>query len=236
MELVSARTTTSPAERDDALEKEKRSRPDVAYEAIRAGIADGRYPPGARLVIEQLARDLDMSTVPIREAIRRLEAGGYVTFRRNQGATVASVDAEAYGQSMQTLAVLEGAATSLARLDATQLREARRINASLRESLREFDPLKFTAGNHDLHRVLYSACPNRHLVALIEREWERLTAIRRSTFAFVPNRAAQAVEEHAQLLDLLAAGAAPEEVERFAREHRMRTARRFLERVPGDAS
>lgn len=214
----------------------KTSKADVAYDAIRAGIVDGTYPPGSRLVIDQLVRDLEVSAVPIREAVRRLEAGGYVTFQANLGATVATIDAAAYGESMQTLAVLEGAATALAarQLGTAQIEEARHINEDMRASLERLDPVHFTAGNHAFHRIIYSACPNTHLCAVIEREWDRLTAIRRSTFAFVPERAWEAVMEHAELLDLVAKRSSVETIESFARGHRMRTANRFLEKWPVD--
>lgn len=211
----------------------KASKADAAYEAIRAGIADNLYPPGARLVIDQLVRDLNMSAVPIREAMRRLEAGGYLTFQKNLGATVATIDARAYGESMETLAVLEGAATALAApyMAPGGFRRAREINEAMRESLERFDPLKFTAGNQELHKAIYSMCPNPHLLALISREWDRLQAIRRSTFTFVPDRAREAVMEHDELIDRMEAGADPQEIEAFARAHRMRTAQRFLDRI-----
>jgi len=118
-------------------------------------------------------------------------------------------------------------------LDPNALRlRARQPNAGMGHSLERLDPVQFTAGNHQMRRVLYSACPNRHLSTLIEREWDRLTAIRRSTVAFIPERAREAVAEHNQLLDRLESGASPEEIEAVARGHRMRTARRFVTRWP----
>ncbi|HWV76031.1 MAG TPA: GntR family transcriptional regulator, partial [Isoptericola sp.] len=60
-----------------------------AYAYLRERIEDGRFVPGYRLVLAQLAGELDMSVVPVREAIRRLEAEGLVTFERNVGAQVA---------------------------------------------------------------------------------------------------------------------------------------------------
>jgi DNA-binding GntR family transcriptional regulator len=49
---------------------------EVAYEHIKAGIEGGVFAPRQRLVIDSLARDLSVSQVPVREAIRRLEAEG----------------------------------------------------------------------------------------------------------------------------------------------------------------
>lgn len=217
---------------DTANKPTRASKAAVAYELIREGIVAGRYPPGSRLIIDQLARDLNVSAVPIREAVRRLEVGGYVTFQQNLGATVATIDAQAYGESMQTLAVLEGAATALAspHLTADDLEEASAINDAMKASLEALDPVKFTAGNHAFHSVLYGHCPNTHLGSVIEREWDRLKVIRRSTFAFVPERAREAVIEHDELLRLLSVDAPANDIEAFARAHRMRTANRFLHR------
>ena len=61
------------------------SKSQQAYRFIRERIDDGRYVPGYRLVLGQIAKELDVSVVPVREAIRRLEAEGLVTFERNVG-------------------------------------------------------------------------------------------------------------------------------------------------------
>lgn len=208
------------------------SKADAAYVMIRARIVDGTFAPGARLVLDQLARELTVSPVPVREAIRRLEAEGYVNFQRNLGATVATIDIQAYGESMETLAVLEAAATALAasELGRREITQARKINSGMTASLERLDPISFTEGNRELHQLLYGSCPNHHMLEIIEREWSRLGAIRRSTFAFVPQRARQSVSEHAKLIDMIEQKAPSDEIEQYAREHRLRTTRAFLER------
>ncbi len=65
-------------------------------------------------MLGSIANELDMSVVPVREAIRQLEAEGLVTFERNVGAHVSMVDDSQYRFSMQALSILEGAATALA--------------------------------------------------------------------------------------------------------------------------
>ena len=69
---------------DNQMSKHQR-----AYLLIRSRILDGTYAPGERLVIDALAGEIGISPVPIREAIRRLEAEGRVVFRHNAGARVA---------------------------------------------------------------------------------------------------------------------------------------------------
>ena len=206
------------------------SKSERAYRLIKSRISDGSYGPGYRLVLGTLAKDLAVSTVPVREAIRLLEAEGFVHFERNVGARVAAINPVEYRYTMQTLAVVEGAATGLAagRLTPEALDRAAGINGALRDSLHAFDPRAFTRLNHEFHEVLFDACPNPHLVDLVHRGWARLAAIRESSFSFVPGRARESVAEHDCLLALLRAGAGPDRIEQCARAHRIATMDAFL--------
>ena len=72
------------------------SKSEQAYAWVRSRIISRAFVPGYRLVLGAIAGELDMSVVPVREAIRRLEAEGLVTFERNIGAHVALVDESEY--------------------------------------------------------------------------------------------------------------------------------------------
>jgi len=208
------------------------SKSQLAYEHLRDGITRGGYGAGYRLVLDQLARELRMSVVPVREAIRRLEAEGMVTFERHVGARVAAIDPVDYQDTCQTLAIVEGAAVALAQphLAAADLAEARAINDRLRQCLADFDPVRFTRLNEAFHRTLSDPCPNAQLRNLVDGGWRRLAGLRRSTFGFVPGRAHASVAEHDALLALLADGAAPAAVEAAVREHRLAGMRAYLDR------
>lgn len=75
-----------------ANDGDKISKPERAYLLVRSRILDGTYAPGDRLVIDALASELGISSVPVREAIRRLEAEGRVIFRHNAGPRVAPAE------------------------------------------------------------------------------------------------------------------------------------------------
>jgi DNA-binding GntR family transcriptional regulator len=200
-----------------------KSKADHAYAMIRARVIEGRSAPGDRLVIEHLAREINVSVVPVREAIRRLEAEGYITFTRNVGATVASIDLARYPETVEALAALEGVAIGLAtpHITATDIRKARALNEQLRRSADKLDPLRFTETNQRFHRTMYERCPNRHIVDMVVREWALIEATRRATFSLIPERATGSVAEHEQLLALVEAGRSGQEVEAFARRHRV---------------
>ncbi|WP_434994700.1 GntR family transcriptional regulator [Arthrobacter sp. Ld5] len=213
---------------DDAPAEGSKSQ--QAYEAVTRRIVDGSYPPGHRLVLAIIARDLGISVVPVREAIRRLEAEGLVTFQRNVGATVAGIDPTEYLYTMQTLSLVEGAATALSAplIGAADIERARTVNDEMRACLQDFEPVRFTRLNQDFHAILFEQCPNPHILDLVHRGWNRLASLRSSTFRFVPERARESVEEHAHLLALIADGADADAVERAARRHRSATLDAYL--------
>lgn len=208
------------------------SKAEIAYEIILSKIVDGTYGPGCRLVLDRLASEIGVSAVPVREALRRLEAEGHVDFRRNVGATVCGIDPADYAERLQTLAILETSATALAAplVGPEDLDAARRANEAVASSLERLDAAGFTRANHEFHRALYAPCPNTHLTELVEREWIRLFRVRDSGLGFVPERARQAVAEHAHLMELIENRAGVVAIEEYARAHRMRTAESFLRR------
>ncbi|MFE7506597.1 GntR family transcriptional regulator [Promicromonospora sp. NPDC057488] len=207
------------------------SKSQAAYTYLRDRIARRDLGPGYRLVLRGIADELDMSVVPVREAIRRLEAEGLVTFERNVGARVAMIDEHGYVEAMQALGVVEGAATGLSApaISAADLDRAAEVNDRLRALLDHFDPHAFTALNRQFHSVLFESCPNTLLLDMVHRGWAQLSGLRDSTFAFVPGRAHDSVAEHAHILDLIRDQADPLEIEIAARDHRWATMQAFLD-------
>ena len=214
------------------------SKSEQAYARIKAGILSGEYSPGYRLVLAKIAEDLGVSVVPVREAIRRLEAERFVVFERNVGATVAGIEPTEYLYTMQTLSIVEGAATALSAplITAADIARARAVNGQMRNCLENFDPVRFTTLNREFHTVLFEHCPNPHVLDLVHRGWNRLQALRSSTFSYVPGRARESVAEHEALLVLLETGAAADDVERAARAHRAATLDAYLAHSRPDAA
>jgi DNA-binding GntR family transcriptional regulator len=214
------------------------SKADHAYSVILERIAAGTYPSGTRLIIERIARELDMSVVPVREAVRRLQAEGHILYQRNVGATVGTIDLERFPEVFQVVALLESAAMQLAtpHLTPSDIAAARALNDRLRERIDDLDPIAFTRTNQQFHETLFQRCPNRHLLGLLQREWTLLNTTRRSTFFFLPDRASQSVAEHDTLLDLIETGRPVDEIADFLWEHRMNAARQLLHHLGvGDA-
>lgn len=201
------------------------SKSQLAYSWIKTNIANGTYVSGYRLVLGAIAKELGVSVVPVREAIRLLESEGLVTFERNVGAQVALLDEDEYVHTMQTLSIVEGAATALSarKIGPAEIGRARDINDRMKSTLSDFQPHRFTDLNLEFHSVLFEGCPNPHILDLVHRGWARLRVLRDSSFSFVPGRAAESVREHDEILDLIEAHAPELDIEFAARAHRTRT-------------
>lgn len=198
-----------------------------AYNYLRERITSGAFGPGYRLVLGQIAMELGFSTVPVREAIRMLEAEGVVTFVHNVGAQVTMLNSDVYHETMETLSLVEGFATakSAPHLTASELSEAREINAKMRELTEspQLNAAEFTKLNQQFHTVLFQHCDNSHVSDLVRRGWHRLETMRESSFSYVPGRTTESVAEHEALIALIESGASEAEVETQARQHRLNT-------------
>ena len=196
------------------------TRTDVSYALLKGRILDGTYGPGHRLVIDQLGREFKVSTIPLRESLRRLEAEGWVEIIPNVGARVATFHAGEWARTMRLLARLEGLASELTVED---LADGRRINLEMTEALADFDPMRFSRLNRQFHTLIFHRAPDPHLIDLLDNEWARLDFIRRSAFTHAPGRAVESVAEHDALLDLLEARADFDQIELAARRHKLNT-------------
>jgi DNA-binding GntR family transcriptional regulator len=199
------------------------------YLAVRERILSGAYGPGYRVVIDALASEFSVSALPVREAIRRLEAEGLVIFRRNAGAHVAPADPGLFDQEMTVLAVLEGYATALTAetIDESGIARLEELNAAMAAAIERLDPLSFGRLNQEFHGVIHEHCANPTLVELLRDVARRLDAIRRTVFVQIPYRGVESVAEHRELIELLRGRAPAAEIEAAAREHKLHTVRSF---------
>lgn len=199
------------------------------YEALRERILSGAYGPGYRVVIDALAEEFSVSALPVREAIRRLEAEGLVVYRPNAGAQVAPADPSVFEEEMTVLALLEGLATSLAapNLGPTDVSRMRDINGQMTQAMEQLDSLRFGRLNQEFHAIIYEKCPNRALLTLLRDVARRLDAIRRTVFVQIPYRGAASIKEHSALIDLIEKRAPAAKIENVARQHKLHTVESF---------
>lgn len=188
-----------------------------AYETLHAAIISGALRPGARLPIEELAEHLQMSPMPIREAVRRLDAAGLVENVPHRGARVRELSvidlAEVYEVrlALETLAIRRAAA----RLTGAQAAHARQSLEEL-ENMADDASVGTSMAHAKFHFAFYDAAESAWLLRLIRPAWQvseryalewpqvrRLEAradehreILAACEAHNPDRAAEALHDH----------------------------------------
>ena len=117
-------TKTRTASRPDllAVVESDGSAVDHVIESLKAGIRQGRYVPGQRLIEPDMMREFGVSRGSVREALRCLEADGLVQIEFYRGARIRRMSRNEFIEANEIRSVLEGFAASLAaqRMDPTQ--------------------------------------------------------------------------------------------------------------------
>nr|WP_093794085.1 GntR family transcriptional regulator [Sporomusa acidovorans] len=195
-----------------------------AYEFIRSRIIDGTYGPGDKIVMDRVAAELNFSIIPVREAIRRLEADGLVQIIPYSGAIVQMLNASDHEDTHWVQSFLDGGATFLAagKMTWQDIDELERINQDMQNALDDFDFEKFGELNSQFHEKIYEKSNNTYLIERLEQVRQRMAQIRKAIFTFVPRRAKESVQEHKELIRLFRESAPPEKIEEFARLHSLR--------------
>ena len=151
----------------------RRSLADEAYQRITAAMLSGAIAPGARLVMDALADELEISRTPVRDALRRLEQEGLVEPAGRRGFVVREIDAEEIRQTYTAREAIEGYAARLA------ARRGPLAAAEVREAIARADecdietPLGSYLANRMVHRAIVAASGNRILLDLFDDLWGR---------------------------------------------------------------
>jgi DNA-binding GntR family transcriptional regulator len=209
------RVTTNPVLVGDS----HRPLRDVVAAELRRLILDGSLPPGERLVEDRLAQQLGVSRNPIREAMRVLEAEGFLDVASRRGAFVAKLSAQQAEDLFHVRLALEplGArlAASVGDPDTALITRAWAILDRVRESGSDGDLDALSTLHTELHSLIFELTRNSYLIALAIPMVKRGQWLLRQS---APLQNPAAWSEHDGLIAAIAAGDA-DLAEAAARHH-----------------
>jgi DNA-binding GntR family transcriptional regulator len=179
------------------------------YLVVKERIVDGCYGQGTRLTEQQLAQEFETSRTPVREAMRRLAADGFVDFKPNSGTVVRSWSSEEIRQIFELRVLIEGEIAGLAALhisvEAVQrLRvlqdemEAAGMDTSAANTAR-IAPL-----NREFHRVIASASHDERLVATLANAIE-MPIVQRTFRTYTRDELQRSFRQHREMIEAFAA-------------------------------
>lgn len=143
------------------------------YEILRKQIISGKFAPGTALRQDEIAKNHGTSKIPVREALLKLEVDGFVTFRKNHGATVRELSTDEILNLIDIRSALECRALELAvpNMIESDFEAAKRI---LNEYTSEGQEAKWSDLNMRFHRTLFEPCNNPMLLRLIKDVLQRI--------------------------------------------------------------
>src|SRR5688500_1114100 len=153
---------------------------DYAYAEVRERILSGALPHGATVSQEALAAELNVSTTPLREAMRRLSSEGLVILDAHRDARVAPLTATEARSLFEIRQQLDPLAVRLAaaRRDAADVARIEDAAASL-EPLDAGSSLAALEAHRAFHAALYRASHNDLLIGLLDGLWDKADRYRR---------------------------------------------------------
>lgn len=167
---------------------------------VRDQVLTGNLRPGERVRIEPLAEQLDVSTMPVREALRQLAFEGLIDFHPHRGAVVAPLSREELSDLWDVHAFTAGLAAerAAARLTDEDLAGLRDLLAEFERGMPDAPPLVLL--NHEFHRRINRAGGSRKVLWLLDLANRYVP---RSYYAFIPDWPDISAREHAGILDAL---------------------------------
>lgn len=181
-----------------------------AYLTVRERILRGIYPAALRLTEQEIADATGVSRTPVREALRRLQAEGFVTVIANQGAIVTEWSAGDTNDVFELRALLEpyGAARAAQRVTPEGIAELRKLaQAQYDECERRADGFLERVGslNSRFHRLIQSFSGNARLATLMPVLIEAPLVLR--TFVtYEPRELLRSASHHIEIVSALEAG------------------------------
>jgi DNA-binding GntR family transcriptional regulator len=184
-----------------------------AYLIARKGILEGQYPAGSRLTEHDLTRAAGVSRTPVREALRRLHAEGFVQFAPNHGAVVTAQGPEDAEEIFELRAVLEAIAAGRAALRAspeTMLQLRTLARQQLFESTQRGPKHLARIGdlNDRFHRLIQQAAASRRLAQTLAGLIEA-PLVSRTFGRYSIDELRRSADQHMQLVQAIEAHDAP---------------------------
>ena len=182
---------------------------EIAYNHIKFAIMSGALKAGNRIKEELVAEQIGVSRTPIRHALQKLAAQGYVEMLHNQGARVADWSPQDLAEITDMRAILEsfGAGIAARKIQPEQIGELKKLADQMEAAVgrgRPADLEAITDLNSRFHMTIIKASGNRRLTEIIGSLAHPLLVQRRFS-GFSQARLQRSMAHHREIIDALSA-------------------------------
>jgi DNA-binding GntR family transcriptional regulator len=204
------------------------SKTEQVYRHLYQQIIECQLAPGSRLVIDQIALELGVSQIPVREAVFRLEQAGLVTFEHHVGATVTELRANHISEIFQVLESMEiiSGRAACARVSNQDIGYLEKLTQDMSKVMDQ--PRQWSRYNMVFHEYICDIAA----MALIKKvlhealsHWDRLRHFYLEEVS--ARRVELAQQEHLQLLEALRRGDA-DGFEQIIKQHNQTSLKAYM--------
>jgi len=150
---------------------------DAVYRELKKAILSGHIQPGERLFTEKVAQQTMVSETPAREALTKLEAGGFISKEARKGYIVKELSSKDLREILKIRLVLETMATrdAMGRISKTEISRLEDILHQHEQAIKDNDIEKYSFFNKKFHHTIYSAADLPTLYRIISLLWDRMS-------------------------------------------------------------
>ena len=177
-----------------------------AYAVLKEAVLAGNFRPGEIVTLRSLAKELSISEMPVREALRRLTSEGAFEGLPNRSARVPVLTRRQVEQILELRQELEGKAAALAARNITlvQIEHLRALQNGIEQSIASGDTHAHTSLNMAFHFEIYRIADNPVLIPLIQMLWLRMAPLVANTVKLLTSKPAAfrrvGLENHERML------------------------------------
>lgn len=181
---------------------------DIAYSKIKEHIVEEFFEPGSFLSERELIELLDMSKTPIKSALTKLEAEGFLTVSNKQGILIHDLSLERIINIYDLRTALETYNCKIlcGKLSEGQIVELERNLEDTRQAVQELNAKKFTAVDHEFHLLLCLFTDNMEIYRILQNYNDHLKRITFKHLKKDPERMKQFFKEHVEIFHHLKEG------------------------------
>ena len=181
-----------------------KTKTEMIYHMMKDVIISGELKPGERIVNRKLASDLGVSAIPVREAVKLLEAEGLVILSAYSEVTVSRFSEKDYRELFEIRILLEkyGAQLATEHYDEEFIQELEQLLEEMRSCIEKEDYKSYGLLNRSFHQTITSFSHNNQLQKIIDQISTK-TDRARGLFVFKPQRARESLKEHEEIVEAI---------------------------------
>jgi DNA-binding GntR family transcriptional regulator len=174
------------------------------YRVLKESIIKGFLEPGTKLLENKIAEEMQVSRTPVREAMQKLAAEGFVKTTPNQTMIVIEVSPEDVKEVLQIRGVLEGLAARIAakKINRQEIDELENVVTQMSLHLTKENLSSYCKVDDEFHNLILNICGNKWIVQIRDNLGSFIYRFRIKSLS-VPGRLKHSLEEHQAIMESL---------------------------------